>query len=112
MRILLILVFLGLSGCSLFKGDVEYREVPIYTKVVCPKLTAVPPLEMLDVVFVKAQDEKGNEVLGLSGRNYVALGINTNRITTYIEEQNKAIDYYIGCIDTHNSEVEKENGEQ
>lgn len=108
MKIILLIMLLTLSGCSLFT-ETKTEYVPTYAKVQCPKLTKLQPLEMLDYEFVKSVDEEGYNTLGLRGDEYSKASINNGRILDYIKNQKAHVDYYIGCIDRHNKIVEEKS---
>jgi hypothetical protein len=87
---------------------VKEVPVPVYVDFVCPTFPSIAGINTLPVVFVQAIDTEGNQVLGLSGKDYSALAINSARTIDYIKEQKAAINYYEKCIADHNAKQEGE----
>lgn len=114
MRILIILFLSSfLAGCGLFKEKEIRIPVPVYTKVQCPDYGKIDPIETLNVEFKIAIDPESKDyLLGLTGKDYSYLAINTRRAIDYIGNQQVAIEYYKGCIERHNAKAEQEKGEQ
>jgi len=108
MKYLFLLLFL--VGCG-HTPKKEVVPVYVYTTITCEDYDKIDPVKTLPVVFVKAIDEQGYQVLGLRGDQYSNLAINSKKTIVYIIEQNKAISYYEKCIADHNATQEKKEGE-
>jgi hypothetical protein len=109
MKYLLILLALFLVGCG---HTPEKEVVPFYlfADVVCEDFGHIDGINPLPVVFVRAKDTQGNQVLGLRGDMYSNLSINSAETLRYIIEQKKAISYYEKCIADHNAKQNEEGG--
>lgn len=107
MKILLLSLLLIVSGCA-HVPDKEYIETPVFVPVVCEDFGRIEPVQSLPVIFVNAEDNEGNQVLGLSGDQYSNLAIVIKDTLRYIKVQNQAISYYKNCIENHNSNTIEE----
>lgn len=101
----LILFSLLLSGCC-GQAPLPPDPIPVIVPVSCEKFGRIEPVQRLPVVFVKAVDDKGNNVLGLRGDQYSNLSLIIRDSLRYIGEQKKAISYYEKCIDDHNAKAQ------
>ena len=108
MKYLFLLLFL--VGCG-HTPEKEYIEVPVFTRIECDRFGRIEPVRTLPVIFVKAKTEDGFYVLGLRGDHYSNLSIVMRDTLRYLGEQNKAIGYYEKCIDDHNVNVPKKEGD-
>lgn len=99
-RVILLFALLSVSGCALFKPDIEY--VYINTPVICAAEEYPEALQMLPVKWQNATSKEGKEVLALDGRNYSNLSINIADIKAYLQKQKLLIQYYKSCIERHN----------
>jgi len=90
MKYLLLLLFVLLSGC-VHTAEKEYIEVPVFSPVVCEDFGQIESVEIFTVQFVQAQDNEGNQVLGLRGDQYSNLALIIKDTLRYIKEQKNAI---------------------
>lgn len=104
MKYLLLSLLFLFVGCT-HTPEKEYIEVPVFSPVVCEDFGHIDGVEALPVVFVKAKDDEGFNVLGLRGDMYSNLSIVIRDTLRYIGEQKKAINYYEKCIVDHNAKA-------
>lgn len=103
----LYILLLFLVGCGHTPERVVVVET-VFAPVVCEEFNPIAGIKPLPVVFVQAVDNKGNQVLGLSGIFYSNLSINSADTLRYLKEQKSAISYYKKCILDHNQKTEGE----
>lgn len=101
MKWILYLLPLVLFGCGHTPKEIVILD-PVLIPVECEDFGRIEPVRALPVVFVEADTEDGFKVLGLRGDMYSNLSIIFRDTLRYIEEQDKAIDYYKKCISDHN----------
>jgi hypothetical protein len=109
MKILLFILPLILIGCGHTPDKVVLDKL-VYVNVECEDFGHITGIKPLPVVFVRAVDTEGYQVLGLRGDMYSNLSINSAETLRYIKEQTKAIGYYEKCIEDHNSTQDEEGG--
>lgn len=107
---LLLIAMLFLVGCG-HTTEIIYIDKPVLIPVVCEDFGRIDPVRALPVKFVNATDVNGFQVLGLRGDMYSNLAIVIRDSLRYIGEQKNAIDYYKGCIQSHNSTPLKKEGQ-
>jgi len=110
MKLLLLSLLLFIVGCSHTPDEIVVDNY-VFIPIECEDFGRIEPVKVLPVVFVNAKTEDGFQVLGLRGDKYSNLAINIRETLRFIGEQDKAIDYYKGCIERHNSTTLNEEGE-
>lgn len=105
MRSLILVLLLLVSACAT-EPDIVYRSV--HTKVQCSIVDKQEGLSLHDISVVKAIEDKGNIVVGLSGTELSKFYINSELIISYIVIQKETINYYEKCITDHNNKTKKE----
>lgn len=110
MKWLLLILPLLLFGCGHSPKKI-FVDKPVLIPVECEDFGRIEQVRALPVVFVQAKTEDGFTVLGLRGDMYSNLSIVFRDTLRYIEQQDKAIDYYKGCISDHNAIDLSEKGE-
>ena len=106
MRLIIICFsLLLLSGC--FNHTVKPEIVKVRTEVVCPNLIDPLPITPYPVEFKAIKDINGIYYLGLDGKNYSNLAINSEELLRYITQQKIHINTLEECIVLHNKKGEQ-----
>ena len=109
MKLLLLTLLLFVVGCS-HTPEIIIVDNYVFIPVQCEDFGRIEPVRALPVVFVPAKTGDGFNALGLRGDMYSNLSIIIRDTLRFIGAQDKAIDYYRGCIERHNSITLNEEG--
>lgn len=108
MRYLLILLLpLNLSSCSLFDERIVVEKEPVYFDIICPVLPGPAPIAPRKVRPQVVEDKVGVFWVGLTPSDYENLAINTQEAIRYIKGSRSLTRYYRNCIDDFNRHLKE-----